>query len=145
MEILTKNFKETKKAGRMLAAEIKRIPSPEKAMVIGLEGELGAGKTTFLQGFGAGLGIKENILSPTFVVFKKYSVVGAYQAFYHFDCYRIQEPEDLLVLGFREIISDPRNIVALEWAEKAHGLLPEEIITLKFDLVDETTRKIEAF
>ncbi|MCK5044222.1 tRNA (adenosine(37)-N6)-threonylcarbamoyltransferase complex ATPase subunit type 1 TsaE [Candidatus Parcubacteria bacterium] len=144
MEILTENFKQTKKAGSILAKEITRT-SAEMAVIIGLEGDLGAGKTTFLQGFGAGLGIKEKILSPTFAVFKKYSLSGSYQSFYHFDCYRIQEPKELLTLGFKEIISDPKNIVAIEWAEKARQLLPKEIIILKFDFIDETTRKIEAF
>ena len=144
MEILTENCTETKKAGLMLAKEIKQTTA-EKALVIALKGELGAGKTTFLQGFSQGLGIKERVLSPTFVVFRKYALSSIQKDFYHFDCYRIQEPEELLALGWEEIIANPKNIVALEWAERVSQLLPEEIITLKFTFINETTRKIEAF
>ena len=144
MEILTENCTETKKAGLMLAKEIKQTTA-EKALVIALKGELGAGKTTFLQGFSQGLGIKERVLSPTFVVFRKYALSSIQKDFYHFDCYRIQEPEELLALGWEEIIANPKNIVALEWAERVSQLLPEEIITLKFTFINETNRKMEAF
>ncbi len=144
MEILTENSKETKKAGLTLAKKIKQTIA-EKALVIALEGELGAGKTTFLQGFSQGLGIREKVLSPTFVVFRKYALSSPWQAFYHFDCYRIQEAKELLTLGWEEIIANPKNIVAVEWAERVSQVLPEETITLKFTFINETTRKIEAF
>ncbi len=144
MEILTENCTETKKAGLMLAKEIKQATT-EKALVIALEGELGAGKTTFLQGFSQGLGIKEKVLSPTFVVFRKYALSSPWQDFYHFDCYRVQEAKELLALGWEEIIANPKNIVAIEWAGRVSQLLPEEIVTLEFTFINETTRKIEAF
>jgi len=114
MEIkcLSKDPGQTKKLGEILAKEILKEKKQKKAFVLGLKGGLGGGKTTFLQGFARGLGIKEKITSPTFIIMKKFS------NFYHFDCYRIRKPKELLDLGFKEIISNPRNIVAIEFINK---------------------------
>lgn len=142
MEIISKDLKQTKKIGRLLAQEILAKPFFNKGVVIGLSGELGSGKTAFLQGFARGLGIKENILSPTFIVFKKYSLTFPWRFFYHFDCYRIQKPEEIKSLGFAEIIADPRNIIAIEWFERLGELLSSEIIRLDFEFIDEQTRRI---
>ena len=108
----------------------------KKALVLALQGDLGGGKTTFVQGLAKGLGIKEKILSPTFVVMKRFST------FYHFDCYRIQKPEEILSLGWQEIINEPQNIVVVEWAEKIKKLLPRDTLWLKFYFVSESKRKI---
>ena len=142
MRFLTKDFKQTKKLGRELAKEILESGLPEKAVIIGLKGDLGGGKTTFLQGFAKGLGIKENVLSPTFMIFRKYILSSPLKNFYHFYCYRIQDPQDLLALGFKEIVSDSRNIIAIEWVERVYKMLPQDIIMLEFEFVDENTRKI---
>ncbi|MFH1188935.1 MAG: tRNA (adenosine(37)-N6)-threonylcarbamoyltransferase complex ATPase subunit type 1 TsaE, partial [bacterium] len=80
--MITKNDRETRRAGELLAQEIKKTP-----LVIALEGDLGAGKTTFIQGIAKGLGIQEQITSPTFVIMKKYPINGGF--FYHLDCYRL--------------------------------------------------------
>ena len=65
MEYFTKNSNQTKKLGLIVAKKILRVGPKKRAFIIGLQGELGSGKTTFLQGFAKGLGIKERILSPT--------------------------------------------------------------------------------
>lgn len=127
---------QTKKLGEKLAKEILRNKLKRRAFVIGLTGELGGGKTTFLQGFARGLGIKEKILSPTFVIMKRF------KNFYHIDCYRLQKPEELLDLGFKEIISNPSNIVVIEWADKIKKIIPKNTIRIKFNFIDEKTRKI---
>lgn len=136
LEIFTSSPLQTKKLGEMLAEEILKGKSGKKALVIGLVGELGGGKTTFLQGFAKGLGIKEKILSPTFVIMKRFG------DFYHLDCYRIQKTKDILGLGFKEIINNPKNIVAIEWADKISSLLPKNIILIKFEVIDEDKRSI---
>lgn len=143
-ENITSGPIQTKKLGEKFAKEIlkkkpvltRRGRSKKKAFVIGLEGELGGGKTTFLQGFAKGLGVKEKILSPTFVIMKKFN------NFYHIDCYRIQKSKELLDLGFKEIISNPKNIIAVEWAEKIKEILPKDTLILSFEFIDEKTRKI---
>ncbi len=132
---LTKNPCQTRKLGKRFAK--KALKSPRKrAFVIGLIGDLGGGKTTFLQGFAEGLGIKGRISSPTFVIMKRY------KNFYHFDCHRIKKPKELLELGFNEIISNPQNIVALEWVDRVQKILPEDALILKFEFIDDKTRKI---
>lgn len=125
----TNSAGETRKLGGMLARKISRG-------IIALEGNLGSGKTTFIQGFAKGLGIKEKITSPTFVILKNF------KNFYHIDCYRIQTPEEILSIGFKEIISNPNNIVAIEWPEKIKKILPKNIIKIKFKFIDKNTRKI---
>ncbi|MBZ9578669.1 tRNA (adenosine(37)-N6)-threonylcarbamoyltransferase complex ATPase subunit type 1 TsaE [Patescibacteria group bacterium] len=146
LEVLTKSPTQTKKLGKILAGEFLKT-SRKKALVLGLIGDLGGGKTTFLQGFARGLGIKEKILSPSFVIMKKFRVPVAnipcqISNFYHFDCYRIEKPKEILNLGFKEIISDPRNIVTIEWADHITKILPKDTKILKFKFVDRKTRKI---
>ncbi|MBU2564098.1 tRNA (adenosine(37)-N6)-threonylcarbamoyltransferase complex ATPase subunit type 1 TsaE [Patescibacteria group bacterium] len=128
-EFLVKNVSQTKKLAKLLAREIK---SP---LVIAFQGELGAGKTTFIQAFAKELGIKSKITSPTFVLMKKYKNL------YHIDCYRINSFKEILDLGFEEIIYN--NIVVIEWAEKIKKILPKNTIWLKFKIVSEKQRKIQ--
>lgn len=171
-QYLTGSYRQTKKLGEKLAEEILKSKPLKRAFIIGLEGELGGGKTTFLQGFAKGLGIKEKILSPTFVIIRRFPIcvnsclprrsrpvgilrgsnppptnllVGGeckFASLYHIDCYRIQKPEDLLVLGLREIISNPQNIVTIEWADCIKKILPKDILILKFKFIDDKKRKI---
>jgi tRNA threonylcarbamoyladenosine biosynthesis protein TsaE len=143
---LTESAAGTKKLGEKLAREILKKKASETAFIIGLEGELGGGKTTFLQGFAKGLGIKEKILSPTFVILKRFSAQGGpasgWKYFYHLDCYRINKPKEILDLGFKEIISNSRNIVAIEWAERIKKILPKNTLIIRFRFIDEKKRKI---
>jgi tRNA threonylcarbamoyladenosine biosynthesis protein TsaE len=142
-EYLTLSVSQTKNLGKKLARELSNSLPKEKAIIIALEGELGSGKTTFLQGFAKGLGIKDKILSPTFVLMKKYQIPNTKYQFYHIDCYRIKKPKELLTLGFEEIISNPKNIVAIEWAEKVAKLLPKENIVLDFRIKVGKEREIK--
>ncbi|MCK4473942.1 tRNA (adenosine(37)-N6)-threonylcarbamoyltransferase complex ATPase subunit type 1 TsaE [Candidatus Parcubacteria bacterium] len=135
-EYLTISPLQTKKIGEILAKEILKTKPLKTGFVIGLKGNLGGGKTTFLQGFAKGLGIKEKITSPTFVIMKNY------KNFYHIDCYRIYKPKEILDLGFKKIISNPKNIVAIEWAERIKKILPKNTIWLTFEFIDKNKRKI---
>jgi tRNA threonylcarbamoyladenosine biosynthesis protein TsaE len=145
--ITTKNPEGTKKSGETAAKRIRKNcgPGRKQAFVIALEGELGAGKTTFLQGFAKGLGIKEKILSPTFVIMRKFRIMNhelRIKNFFHIDCYRLNNPKELLALGFKEIILDPENIVAIEWADKIKKILPRNVVRIKFKLIEEKIRRI---
>ena len=103
------------------------------ALVFALQGDLGAGKTTFTQGFLSGLGIRKRSGSPTFIIFRKFIVHSAwYQSVYHVDAYRLKKPRELAVLGFKEMLSNPRNIVLIEWAENIKSVLPKGTIWLRF-------------
>lgn len=144
-EFITINEKETKKLGEKLADEIlKKKKNNEKAIIISLEGDLGAGKTTFVQGFAKKLKIKEKVLSPTFLIIKKFKLnkIKNFSNLYHIDCYRIKNFKEIIDLDFEKIISKPSNIVIIEWAERIKEILPENIIKLKFFYIDENKRKI---
>lgn len=143
---------QTKKLGKNLARKILKIrpqkrshlfPKAPLALIFGLEGDLGGGKTTFLQGLAKGLGIKEKILSPTFVIFKKFKIQKSnFKYFHHIDCYRIKKPKEILDLGFKEIISNPQNIVAVEWADHIRKVMPKNTIWISFEFINKNKRKI---
>ena len=140
---LTNNRSQTEKIGYSFAKSLlKRYPA-KRAVVFGLKGDLGGGKTTFLQGFARGLKIKEKILSPTFIVMRRSGIINPrFDNFYHLDCYRIKKPKEILDLGFKEIASNPRNIVAVEWAERIRKILPKGCTMLEFEFLDKNKRKI---
>jgi tRNA threonylcarbamoyladenosine biosynthesis protein TsaE len=143
IEIITKSAKETKKAGFALAKKLKNKPLLKHAFVVALSGNLGSGKTTFTQGFAEGLGIKENILSPTFVIQKDFLITnGVFNNFYHIDAYRLKNPEELLELGFKDLIKNPENLIIIEWADKIKKILPKNIFKMKFVNLEKNKRKI---
>ena len=114
-----------------------------QAMVVALRGELGAGKTTFTQKVGEILGVAENMHSPTFVIMKIYNIdFRGFKNFIHIDAYRIEKDSELLHLGWEEIISEPENLVFIEWPENVPGLIPENAKRISFKHVDENTREI---
>jgi tRNA threonylcarbamoyl adenosine modification protein YjeE len=101
--------------------------------IIALQGELGAGKTTFVQGFLKGLGSKKRVASPTFVLMRRHKLVGKKIAnVFHIDAYRLKKPEHLAVLGLGEIMANPRNVVLIEWPEQAKDMLPDSALWIKF-------------
>jgi len=134
MKILSHSSNETKKFAKLLAKKILAKPFDfSSALIIGLTGDLGSGKTTFIQGFCKGVGIKKRITSPTFVLIKNYELrIMNYERIYHIDCYRIQKPKELFKLGLKEIVGNPQNIALIEWAEKLKKILPKKnVIWLK--------------
>jgi len=149
--IVNKNFLsispfQTKKMGKKVAREILESSLQKRAVVIGLVGDLGGGKTTFLKGFARELGIKQRILSPTFIIMRRFQLnnltIKQFNNFYHIDCYRIKKPKEILDLGFKEIISNPRNIVCIEWADKIKKILPKGTLLLKFSFEGKNKRRI---
>lgn len=152
---ITRNAKQTKIIGEKFAKNILKSGVKKSAVVLFLQGDLGAGKTTFAQGFARGLGIKEKITSPTFVIIKKFRISKkinishslrsqevCYRYFYHFDCYRLNKSKEILDLGFEEIISDSQNIVAVEWPERISKILPRKIIKIKFNHLGKNQRRL---
>jgi tRNA threonylcarbamoyladenosine biosynthesis protein TsaE len=105
--------------------------------VLALSGDLGSGKTTFVQGLALGLGIEVPIQSPTFVFLNHYS--GTVPLF-HFDLYRMKGVEDFLGLGFEEYF-DEGGICAIEWSERIASLLPLDAWHITFSY-DDTGRKV---
>lgn len=125
-----------------LAGKIAKQIKP--GTVIALCGNLGSGKTTFLKGFTAGLGLqdKDAVTSPTFSILHIYDCSPKV---YHFDLYRLESEKEILNIGFEELIEDIDAIKCIEWAEKAPGLMPQEMMRVQFETVGENERKIQIF
>jgi len=149
LEIITKSDKETKKLGEKLAKEIAISHKPyaarrkayglRRAFVVKLDGEVGAGKTTFTQGFAKGLGIKETPKSPTFVIMRIYKLnksnrsdkIVEFENFIHIDAYRITS-KDLKSLGWNELVSGQQNIILIEWGDRVKNILPKNALRIIF-------------
>ena len=126
--------KETGLIAKDLAKEIiKRKPS-KNSLVIGLSGELGAGKTTFIKSFIRELGVRKRVTSPTFLILRRFQLPKGkiYKNVFHIDAYRLKEGKDLNEVGIKDIISNPVNIVLVEWADRVKSILPKEMIWLEF-------------
>ncbi len=140
--MITDSASKTEAFGEKMGFELSEKRG-DGALVIGLMGDLGGGKTTFLKGFAKGLGVKDPVLSPTFNIFRRYELKnGRFKRFYHFDCYRIESEQEILDLGFGEMVSNPDNIIAIEWSEMIEGILPGGTVRIEFEFIDETTRRI---
>jgi len=112
-------------------------------LVLGLTGNLGAGKTVFTNGLAAGLGIKKNITSPTFVLMKIYPVAKHKQIklLVHIDAYRIKSANDLMAIGAAEYFKRSDAITVIEWADKIKKILPKKTKFVKISL-NKTSRII---
>jgi len=93
---------------------------------------------------GKALGVHGTLASPTFVLEKIYKLIGQpYEHLIHIDAYRLSGSDELLHLGFEEVINNPKNLIFIEWPENVAGILPENRTTIHFRFVDENTREIE--
>lgn len=140
MEIITKSTDETQAVAKNIAQE---IIANKRANLVLLEGELGGGKTTFSQGFVAGLGVLQNVTSPTFVIMKTYLIPDSEYKIYHLDLYRLNQEWEVLDLGIMDLLQNPKNILLVEWASKTPKLwenLPHTKIS--FEVLNATERAI---
>lgn len=132
VSIVSSSDRQTRKVGRELAKHLKG------GEILALFGALGSGKTTFVKGLAAGLGIGQKITSPSFLAARRYRARGKW--LHHFDLYRLRRGRELSEFGFEEIIRDPKNIVIIEWPEKAR--LPKRAIGIKFQYGENKHRRI---
>ena len=115
----------------------------EGALLFGLEGDLGSGKTTFSQSVAKELGVVENVTSPTFVIAQVYETKHpVFKKFVHMDAYRLED-ENKDTIGFGEYIKDPNSIVFVEWPAYIPSGFPKDAKIIKFKTIDEETRNIE--
>lgn len=141
MKITTKTALETKGLGEKFATKL------SGGEVLALSGDLGSGKTTFVQGLASGLGIKQRVISPTFILMRKYNTQLKIKSskfkitnqsskvyFYHVDLYRLggNIEGEVKNLGLDEMWGKPENIVAIEWADKIKKILPKNAIWINF-------------
>ena len=98
--------------------------------IYALDGDLGVGKTVWIRGFAEGLGVTEDVVSPTFTILQEYRT-GRLPMF-HFDVYRIDDPDELFEIGFEEYLFGD-GVTLIEWAEKAEPYLPETAIRIRIE------------
>lgn len=112
--------------------------------IVALEGDLGAGKTTFVQGLAEALGIKEPVRSPTFAVMNVYAVPGTgVKELVHLDLYRLKTPDDITNLGLDEWLGRSDTVVVIEWPRAVTGIPVEPTHDVRFDTDEENRRVIE--
>ncbi len=132
MEYILKDLDDTKKFGHILSKTLKR------GDVVSLIGDLGSGKTTLTQSIAEGLGIEENVTSPTF------SLVNTYDAtiqLNHMDLYRLEDEMEIESLDIDELLY-PDGITIVEWASMAQSYMPRNLIEMTIEKTSETSRKI---
>lgn len=119
-------------------------PRADAATVVALYGDLGSGKTSFVQGAAKALDIDATIISPTFVIERVYKLANQkFDHLIHIDCYRIDASKEIALLGWDEKIANPRNLIFVEWAERIEEILSPDTIRLYFEHKGETTRCIK--
>lgn len=152
LHIISSSSAQTQSLGRYLGELVRG------GELLLLDGQLGVGKTTFTQGLAQGMGITETITSPTFTLLKEYtspvrSIAQTKQeqqrttrpqklALYHFDLYRLDEPEEILDLGFEDYFYDSNGVCVVEWADKATSLWVPERLTISISTHGETGRSL---
>jgi len=142
------NLKETQSYAEKFLQTLS--PKKDTATVVGLYGELGAGKTTFAQGLARALGVFDTIVSPTFVIMKVYEIrdmrqeiregdvesnhisylkphISAFKHLIHIDAYRLEKSEEILHLGWKDIIENKENLIVVEWPERIEDIMPEHV------------------
>lgn len=135
LELRTKSERETISVGRGLGE------LAIEGMVVGLKGELGSGKTRFVQGMARGLGVPENecVTSPTFALVHEYS--GGRLPIYHIDLYRIDQGKPDPELGLEEYLGS-KGVCVLEWAERIEGFLPQDRMEVVLSIEGPRSRKV---
>ena len=143
MKIISKSLKETEIIAQDFLEKIS-LGVHDTALVAGLYGELGSGKTTFVQDVAKIFGIKEFVTSPTFVIEKIYDIKHPnFKRLVHIDAYRLESGKELLVLGWEDILKDEKNLILIEWPEKVMEILPKNHAKVSFKFISENEREIE--
>lgn len=137
IQITTHSVTETQKLGQTLGAGI------QQAVIIALSGDLGSGKTAFVQGLARGLDVSEKyyITSPTFTLINEYP--GRHPLF-HVDLYRIEHAPEIEEIGLDEILQEDA-VIAIEWAERLSGETLPGHLALRLKMISENTRRIDIF
>jgi len=173
MNIKSKNLKEFKSiAKKFIDTIIKYGPKKSEATIVGLYGDLGAGKTTFTQEVAKALGIKERIISPTFIIIKAFKIpssnfkfptrpngsrpteqlqsfgraagrISNFQKLIHVDAYRLKDEKELEKLGWKDLISNPKNLIFIEWPENVIKALPKKHHKVSISHIKEGHRKFK--
>ncbi len=134
----THSASETHQMGIEFAKKIKASD------VVFLRGDLGAGKTTFVQGLAKGLGVNTRIVSPTFVLVREHVVENnSIKTLYHLDLYRLGSKEDVENVDLKDFLNDKNGVVVIEWPDISQKLVNKDIWEIFFKIKDENTREVK--
>ena len=126
--------------------KLRTIFNEGRTPVLAISGDLGAGKTTFMQRFAKQLHITESVISPTYVIMKRYDVpedsIEVFKTLVHMDVYRIDAVSEMVPLRFDEVLAEEGSVVCIEWAEKIKELLPVHTIFMNIESTEENSREI---
>ncbi len=129
----------------LVARVLEKLPTKEtrnKAALITLSGELGAGKTTFTQALARALGVADTVVSPTYVLMKSYALSGQpFEKLVHIDAYRLSDAAEFAALEPAEFLLDPGALVVVEWPERIEGALPAPDVALKLSSQDASSEE----
>lgn len=119
-----------------------RLEKKDRAHVIALRGDLGAGKTAFTKAFARTLGITEYVTSPTFVIMKSYAAHEHpwIKTLTHIDAYRVDDDGEMRVLGFESLLSDPERVICIEWPERIHAVIPPDAFYMSIEIGENGER-----
>ncbi len=139
--MISKSLNDTKKIAQYFVENL--VPLPDQATVVELIGDLGAGKTTFTQALAQYLNVSETVVSPTFVIQKRYKIFNHphFETIIHIDAYRLENPDEILGLKWKKDIENPQNLILIEWPSKIKTHIPNSH-QIYFTFVDENTREI---
>ena len=113
-------------------------------MIVGLYGELGAGKTAFVKAMAEKLGVRDYVISPTFIIMKNYRLKAEdHRLLVHIDAHRLDSGKELLKLGWKDLIKDSQNLIFVEWADRVENILPKNSIKIHFRHINKKTREID--
>lgn len=134
MKQLSRNEEETRIIAETFVEELSRAEQQQThATLVLLSGDLGAGKTTFTKALAGALGVRSVVISPTFVIMKIYDLKKThFKRLIHIDAYRLESEQELLNLGWEEMLCHPENLILLEWPEKVAGILPKKNVSISF-------------
>ena len=158
MKHISRNLEETQKIAKNFVYSIKK--NEKGATVVGFYGNLGSGKTTFVQNIAKVFGVSDTVTSPTFVIMKVYelrdqrpetrenfskllSLNSSFHHLVHIDAYRLEKSEELLHLGWKDIISNKENLILVEWPENVIDIMPKHIKIYLKHIENENSREIE--
>ena len=132
-----------KKIAKEIVDKISLIKKDEASLVI-LSGELGAGKTALSKEIAKYLGVKEKIISPTFVIMKIYKTKDKnFKKLIHIDAYRLSKSNELLILGWEEIMKDKNNLILVEWPENVPECTAFPLCSIEIIHINEDTRNLK--
>ncbi|HOG45530.1 MAG TPA: tRNA (adenosine(37)-N6)-threonylcarbamoyltransferase complex ATPase subunit type 1 TsaE [Anaerolineae bacterium] len=137
LDIISHSPAQTQRLGARLGARA------QAGDVYCLEGDLGSGKTSFVQGIAQGLGVAGPVTSPTFVLANVYRGAAGRPPLYHLDLYRISGPQEALDFGLEDYLYG-EGVVAIEWPERIREILPQECLWISFRCLDATKRGLLA-